>query len=121
MTEFQAIIAYARGELDVDGIISGIKDGSIELPKPTPPVDKNSPNWYEEVAEAPSLSPFRSLRVAKNKISVEDEERIRAAVYEAYGAELFPLPQAALDVESPGAADEPTAEAEAEVPPAPEA
>lgn len=117
MTEMQAILAFDRGELDVDGIISGIRDGSIVLPKPKPPADKDSPSWYDDVANSVTLPPFRVLQVGKNPISYEDAERIRAAVYESYGAELMPLPEAGLDVESPGAAEEPTGEA----PPAPEA
>ncbi len=93
MTEAQARNAMRRGELDVEGLIAGLRDGSIGLDVPPPAVSYNSPTWWADVDERRSLPPFISLVPAV--LSFDDYERVRQVIAERRGVSYAPLPDRA--------------------------
>ncbi len=96
MDQLTAEVKYGRGELSVDDIVAGLNDGSIVLDPPEPPVDENSPTWWNDVENRVNpLPPF-------HRVSMKEPERygeVRAAVYAARGVEVTPLPEFGIDVE----------------------
>ncbi|MFZ4434255.1 MAG: pentapeptide repeat-containing protein [Microthrixaceae bacterium] len=101
MSQSEAEAGYGRGELTVDDIVAGLRDGTIALDPPEPPVDVDSPTWWNDVENR--VDPLPAFYAVSWK-EPDRYEEVRSAVYAARGAEALPLPERAIDVE-PGRTD----------------